>query len=135
MAAGMLFAAGSAIHLVDHLRRGQTSVSEGLYWLGNLGLVLQVATVTLIFVQHRLAPIAAASAGFPLAIGFTAAHWLPSWSTLSDPLWEIDSWTWFSYVASTTEIAGALAVALVGLSLLRHDGLVDAVRPHPDIAQ
>lgn len=121
--AGWLFAVGSLIHIVDHLRRGQGSVSEGLYWLGNLGLVLQVATITLVFTHHRLAPIAAVSAGFPLAIGFTGAHWLPEWSTLSDPLWEIQSWSWFSYTASTAEILGALAVAIVGLQILRRDGL------------
>ena len=125
--AGWLFAVGSLIHIVDHLRRGQGSVSEGLYWLGNLGLVLQVATITLVFTRHRLAPIAAVSAGFPLAIGFAGAHWLPEWSALSDPLWEIESWTWFSYTASTAEIVGALAVAVVGLQILRRDGLESVV--------
>lgn len=125
--AGWVFAVGSLIHIVDHLRRGQGSVSEGLYWLGNLGLVLQVATITLILTRHRTAPLAAVSAGFPLAFGFAAAHWLPEWSALSDPVWEIASWTWFSYVASTTEIAGALAIASVGLQILRRDGMQSTV--------
>lgn len=122
-AAGVLFAAGSAVHTLDHLRRGQGSVSEGLYWAGNLALVVQVVVITLVLTRHRLAPVAAAAAGIPLAVGFFAAHWLPEWSTLSDPLWEIDSWAWLSYLASTLEIVGALAVGLAGLAVVRERGL------------
>jgi hypothetical protein len=121
--AALLFAAGSAVHLVDHLRRGQGSVTEELYWAGNLALVVQVAVVTLIFARHRIAPLAAAAGGFPLAVGFLAAHWLPEWSPLSDPVWEIDSWRWLSYMASTLEIAGALAVGAAGLAIVRRRGL------------
>ncbi len=73
--------------------------------------------------------MAAVSAGFPLALGFTAAHWLPEWSSLSDPLWQIESSTLFSYVASTAEILGALAVAVAGVAIIRRDGLESAVRP------
>ncbi|HKE72427.1 MAG TPA: hypothetical protein VKB57_02360 [Acidimicrobiales bacterium] len=122
-AAGILFAVGSAVHTFDHLRRGQGSVTEALYWTGNLALVLQAVVITLVLTRHRLAPLAAAAAGLPLALGFFAAHWLPQWSALSDPLWEIHSWTWFSAIASTLEIAGALAVGLAGLSIVRARGL------------
>lgn len=122
-AAGVLFAVGSAVHTLDHLRRGQGSVSEGLYWAGNLALVVQVAVITLVLTRHRLAPVAAAAAGIPLAIGFFAAHWLPEWSALSDPVWEISSLPWFSYFASTLEIAGALAVGLAGMAVVRERGL------------
>jgi hypothetical protein len=121
--AGVLFAVGSAIHTFDHLRRGQGSVTESLYWTGNLALVLQVVVITLVLTRHRLAPLAAAAAGFPLALGFFAAHWLPHWSALSDPLWEIDSWAWFSAFASTAEIVGALAVGAAGLAIVRRRGL------------
>ena len=121
--AGIVFAAGSAVHLVDHLRRGQTSVSEELYWAGNLALVLQVVTITLVLTRHRYGPLAAAAAGFPLAIGFFAAHWLPEWSALSDPAWEIDSLTWFSYLASTLEILGALGIGIAGVAVIRQRGL------------
>ena len=119
--AGGVFALGSAVHTFDHLRRGQGSVTEELYWVGNLALVLQAVVITLVLTRHRWAPLAAVAAGFPLALGFTAAHWLPEWSVLSDPLSEIDSW--FSYVASTLEIAGALAVGVAGASVLRTGGL------------
>ena len=121
--AGYLFAAGSAVHLVDHLRRGQASVSEELYWAGNLALIVQVAAITFVLTRHRLAPVAAVAAGFPLAAGFLAAHWLPEWSALSDPAWQIESWAWFSYLASSLEILGALAVGLAGLAVVRHHGL------------
>ena len=131
VAAGWLFAAGSAIHAFDHLRRGQGSVTDELYWVGNLALVLQVVVITLVLTRHRLAPLAAASAGFPLALGFFAAHWLPEWSALSDPLWEIGSWTWFSYIASTSEIVGALAVGLAGLAVIQQEGLTSVVRSEP----
>ena len=119
VAAGVLFAVGSAVHTLDHLRRGQGSVTEALYWTGNLALVLQVVVVTLILTRHRLAPLAAVAAGFPLAVGFFAAHWLPGWGPLSDPLWETGSWSWLSYAASTLEIAGALAVGFAGLAVER----------------
>jgi hypothetical protein len=132
LAAGWLFALGSAVHIVDHLRRGQGSVTDELQWVGTLALVLQAVVVTLLLTRHRLAPLLAVAAGFPLALGFFAAHWLPEWSALSDPAWQIDSWRWFSYVASTTEIVGALAIAVAGLGVVRDRGLASfAVTPQP----
>jgi hypothetical protein len=129
--AGIVFAAGSLIHLFDHLRRGQGSVTEGLYWAGNLALILQVVIVTLILVRHRLAPLLAAVGGFALGIGFLAAHWVPEWSDLSDPVWEIRSWSALSYVASALEIVGALAVGVCGLAIVRRDGLASFAAPRP----
>jgi hypothetical protein len=132
LAAGWLFALGSAVHIVDHLRRGQGSVTDELQWVGTLALVLQAVVVTLLLTRHRQAPLLAVAAGFPLALGFFAAHWLPEWSALSDPAWQIDSWRWFSYVASTTEIVGALAIAVAGLGVVRDRGLASfAVTPKP----
>jgi hypothetical protein len=115
--AGLAFGAGSAIHVADHLRRGQGSVSELLFTLGNSALVLQVVTVTLIVVGHRTAPRMAAVVGPTLAIGFTAAHWLPRWSPASDPVWEITSLPWLSVIASIVEIAGAVAIGWAGASI------------------
>lgn len=120
---GWLFAGGSAIHVVDHLRRGQGSVTEELYWLGTTALVMQVVLVVLAVTRHRLAPLVAVAIGYPLALGFLAAHWLPEWSALSDPVSEIDSWAWLSVVASIAEIAGGLAVATAGLVMVRRQGL------------
>ena len=118
--AGWLFAFGSAVHLADHLRRGQGSVTDELYLAGNLALIVQVAVITLVLVRHEVAPLAAAIFGPFLALGFFVAHWLPEWSALSDPVWEIGDVA--SYVASGLEIAGALAVGLTGLAVLRASG-------------
>lgn len=121
--AGVMFAFGSAVHLLDHLRRGQGSVTDTLYWAGNLALILQVAVITLVLTRHRVAPLAAAAAGFPLALGFLSAHWLPEWSALSDPVWEISSLPALSYAASALEVLGALAVGVAGLVIVRREGL------------
>jgi hypothetical protein len=116
--AGWVFAAGSAIHVADHLRRGSDSISETLSRLGNVALVIQVVTVTLVLTRHHLAPMFATVAGFALAAGFAAAHWLPEWSSLSDPVWEIDSLGGLSLFASGLEIAGALAIGIAGARCL-----------------
>ena len=121
--AGAVFAVGSAIHITDHLRRGQGSISETLYVLGNVALVLQVVAVVLIFVDHRQAPLVAAGAGPALAVGFTAAHWLPDWGPISDPVWEIDSAPWFSAFASAAEVIGAIAIGYAGIRIVRRNGL------------
>jgi hypothetical protein len=131
-AAGLLFAVGSAIHIADHLRRGQGSVTDTLNVAGTLALVLQVVVVTLIFTRHRLAPLVAAAVGPSLALGFIAAHWLPHWSALSDPLWDMTSaWPALSYLASTVEIAGAVAVGLAGWSIVRREGLASYATSRP----
>lgn len=119
--AGWVFAAGSALHLFDHLRRGQDSVTEELYWAGNLALVLQVIVITLAVTRHPKAAVVAAPAGFALALAFLAAHWLPEWSSLSDPFIEGDTAV-FSWFASAAEIAGALAVGLVAWPIARRAG-------------
>jgi hypothetical protein len=119
--AGIAFAIGSALHAFDHLRRGQGSISDALYVVGNVGVVVQVVTIVLILTRHQIAAAVSVAAGFTLAIGFIAAHWLPHWSSISDPVWKIHSATWFSYVASTAEIIGAFAVGFAGLAIVRED--------------
>jgi hypothetical protein len=127
--AGYLFLVGSTVHIFDHLRRGQGSVTEQLYWAGNVALVVQVVVITLILTRHRAAPVVATAGGFGLAIGFAAAHWLPTWSSLSDSF--LDSSTpVFSLVASAMEILGALAVGITGLAILRARGYA-AMPPAP----
>lgn len=122
-AAGLLFAVGSLIHMVDHLRRGQGSITDSLLWAGNFALVVQVTVITLIMTSHRTAPVAAVAGGLPLALGFLAAHWVPEWSALSDPVWEIESLPALSVLASSLEIAGALAIGIVGAKIVRQHGL------------
>jgi hypothetical protein len=134
-AAAWVFAGGSAVHTVDHLRRGQGSVTDELYWAGNLALVVQVVVITLVLTRHRVGPLAATAAGLPLAAGFLAAHWLPEWSALSDPVWQIDDAAWFSYLASTLEIAGALAIGAAGLAVVRQRGLAAFAAERSEIAR
>lgn len=124
--AGWVFAIGSGIHVLDHLRRGLGSISEPLYWLGNAALVVQVVIIVLLLRRHPSGPRGAAIVGFPLAVGFFAVHWLPEWSVLSDPIWQIASWTWFSWLASTAEILGALLIGGIGLAVWRRDTVADA---------
>ena len=129
--AAIAFGVGSAVHIADHLRRGQGSVTELLYVLGNVALVLQVSTVVLILVRHRLAPLIGMVVGAQLAIGFFAAHWLPHWSSMSDPVWQVHSARWFSYLASTAEIAGAVAVSITGAAIVRARGLASFAATSP----
>jgi hypothetical protein len=119
-AAGVGLAIGGGVHVIDHLRRGQGSVSETLYVLGNLSLVLEVVAITLVLVRHHVAPAVATAAGFSLAVGFAAAHWLPHWSPLSDPIWEVESLVGLSVVASGAEIVAALALAITGLAVWKN---------------
>ena len=120
VAAGYLFMLGSAIHIFDHLRRGQGSVSDALNALGTVGVVVQVAVITLILTRHQLAPLISAAAGFSLALGFTAAHWLPKFSSLSDSFVDHRPAA-FSIVASAAEIVGAIAVGVTGLRAYWHE--------------
>ena len=117
--AAIVFAAGSAIHVADHLRRGQGSTNDTLLALGNVALVLQVLVVTLVLVGHPSAPCVAAVLGPALAIGFTAAHWLPHWGEASDPVWQVESWRWVTVIASLAEILGAIALGVSGSLVLR----------------
>ncbi|MDJ0769331.1 MAG: hypothetical protein QNJ12_11075 [Ilumatobacter sp.] len=127
--AGWLFGLASAFHVADHLRRGQGSITETLYVLGNAALVLQVVTVVLVVVRHQLGPLFAAIAGPSLAVGFAAAHWLPEWSAMSDPIWEVDTLRWMSVAASGSEIVAAAAIGVLGTLVLRSRGLESVVAP------
>jgi hypothetical protein len=67
---------------------GQGSVSEQVNAVGTLGLVLQVALITLITVGDRRAP-RASMLGFLLAFGFAVVHWVPGLGALGDPIVEL----------------------------------------------
>ena len=57
---------------------------QTVFWAGNFQLVAAVVALVLVFRGHRWAPAAAAMVGLASAVGFTAAHVLPHWSTFSD---------------------------------------------------
>ncbi len=121
--AAVVFAIASALHIADHVRRGEGSTTYFLQTLGSIALVPQAVTITLVLVRHRLAPLVAAATGPALALGFVAAHWLPEWSAMSDPVWEVESLPVLSAAASVGEIAGALLVGAAGIAIVRRRGL------------
>jgi hypothetical protein len=109
------------LHNADHFRRGTSTVSGGLLALGTLGMVLWAIVIVMILRGHRLAPLAAVSAGIPLAIGFVAVHWFPHRSSLSDSFVEGGA-SWMSITASLLEIAGAVAISVAGVAAIRRVG-------------
>jgi hypothetical protein len=115
------FAVAAVLHNGDHFRRGLSSVTAELQVVGWIGIALSAFAIVMVLIGHRWAPIIAVAAGFPLAIGFAAAHWLPHWSALSDPFVDGDAQI-ASIVASLLEIAGALWLGIAGLLVLRREG-------------
>jgi hypothetical protein len=79
--------------------------------------------------RHRAAPLVAMVVGFTAAVGVSASHLLPHWSSLSDSLPDgnVDAWSW---IAVLLEIVGAIALGAAGAYALRHSQ-PDAIRPLP----
>src|SRR4051794_20729685 len=119
--AAVLYAVGLAVHTFDHFRRGLGVVTGEVLWAGNVSTVLGVVAVVLILSRHRLAPLAAAWAGLPIAIGVASVHLLPHWGVLSDPFpgGRANGVSALSWFAVLTEIAGAAVVGVVGVIMLR----------------
>jgi hypothetical protein len=118
--AAIFFAFGFFVHNADHLRRGTDTITTTLFWAGNLAGVISIFTIVVVLMGVRWAPYVAIAAGFPLALGFAAAHVLPEWSALSDSFVD-GSVSAFSWFAAMLEIAGALALGFAGIHALRHD--------------
>jgi hypothetical protein len=121
-ATAVVFLIALLVHAADHLRRGFDVLTPTVFWAGNLQLTLAVIAVVLVFRGHRWAPAAAIAVGFPSAIGFTAAHLLPQWSTFSDsftgahPAPDVTGFSWF---AALFEIGADLAFGFAGVHALR----------------
>ena len=127
--AALVYLGGLALHTADHLRRGLDAVTDQVFWAGNVSTVIGLAAVGLVLSGHRLAPMAAVAAGFPIAIGVSAVHLLPEWSAaLSDSFVE-NTVSWMSWTVVAIEIIGALATGLVGLRLFRGSGHSTASTP------
>ncbi|KQY39650.1 hypothetical protein ASD42_10330 [Nocardia sp. Root136] len=118
-----IFAVALLVHGADHLRRGMDATSALVNALGTLQLLFALFTVFLVFRGHSAAPRAAVFIGFASAFGFTIVHVLPDWfGPLSDSFVNAppsSSVTGFSWFAALFEIAADLAIALVGLRVLR----------------
>jgi hypothetical protein len=80
----VVFAVAVAVHGADHARRGLDVVTTQVTWAGSIQFLLAVIALVLAYRRHPWAPLAAIAIGFSSAIGFTAAHVLPHWSSFSD---------------------------------------------------
>ena len=119
--AGWCFTAAVLFHNGDHVRRGADAVGDDVFWAGSLSILLEVGVVALVFLGHRLAPLAAATTGFSLAAGYVLVHLLPGRSWLSDPLFSGGAEV-VSQLAASLEIVAALALGTAGLVALRQRG-------------
>jgi hypothetical protein len=118
----VFYALGLALHTADHFRRGTDVVTNQVLWAGNVSTLVGVGTVVLVLMGHRLAPMAAALTGLPVAIGVAAVHLLPEWSAFSDafPGAHGTGVTALSWTVVLIEIAGAAAMGTIGLSIVRN---------------
>ena len=97
-----IFAAALGLHAADHLRRGMNVVPHAVMVAGMVQIVAAAITVVLVVTGSRWAPYAAVAIGFASAVGFTAAHLLPTWGAFSDsfinaaPAARVKAW--FSWV-------------------------------------
>ena len=116
--AALLFLFGFVVHTADHARRSLFVVTEQVVGAGTFVSMLTAATITLLATRHRLDALAAAGAGFSIALGVTATHLLPRWSAMSDPLpgGDVDAFTW---IAVLLEVFGALALGIAGVVAVR----------------
>lgn len=127
----IFFTVAVLLHNSDHARRGGDSVSTDLFVVGSSAILLEVAIVVLVLQRHRLAPLAAAAAGFSLAAGYVLAHLLPPREWISDALFSGGA-SQLSQTAAILEIAAALTLGTAGVvALRRRGGLASASRNHP----
>jgi hypothetical protein len=126
--AAAIYAAGLTFHTVDHLRRGVDVISREVFWGGMVLTTVSVIAIALVVTRHHRAPLVAAVVGFTAAIGVSAAHLLPHWSSLSDSLPDgnVDALSW---AAVLVEIAGAIAFGAAGLYALRRESHAEDAAP------
>ena len=122
--AGIVFAIALVVHGADHFRRGMDVLTPTVFWAGNVQIALSLVTLVLIFRRHRLAPAFAAVLGFASAIGFTAAHVLPHWSSFSDSFTgahHAPHVTGFSWFAAAFEIGAGLYLGIAAVVTMRRE--------------
>lgn len=119
------FAIGLTSHGIDHAIRGFDVVSTQVSWAGNFQVVTALITLALVIVGNRWGPVAAILIGAGSAIGFSAAHLLPTWSAFSDsyvtpaPGAGVTAYSW---VTAVLEIGTAAVFAVAGARALRRRG-------------
>jgi hypothetical protein len=120
------FAVAVIVHNFDHVRRGADGINLDVFWAGTLSLVVEVGVVVLVLMRHRWAPLAAAVIGLSLAAGYTFVHFTPDHGWLSDSL--LSTSHAVSIVAASLEAITALWLGIVGVQIVRRDGLAAAAR-------
>ncbi|HET7483234.1 MAG TPA: hypothetical protein VFK89_10275 [Actinomycetota bacterium] len=122
--AALIYFVGIVVHTADHFRRGTDVITSQVLWLGYLGFAAAAVAFVLILMRHPLAPLVSTVVGFSVALGVSAVHLLPHWSSFSDafPGAHGTGVTGVSYAVVLLEIAGALALGITGLRALRDQG-------------
>jgi hypothetical protein len=122
MNAALLYGTGLVLHTADHIRRGLGVLTPEVFWLGGVSTIVGVVTIVLVFARHPRAPLIAAIMGFQVALGTSAVHLLPHWSSFSDALPGARGTgvTAFSFVVVNIEIVGAFLLGIAGANLLFH---------------
>jgi hypothetical protein len=118
--AAILYGVGLVLHLADHMRRGTDVLTGEVNLLGTISTVAGVIVIGLVMTRHRLAPVAAIALGFPVAIGVAMVHLIPHWSDFSDAFpGSTTGVNGLSWTVVLIEIAGAFALGLAGLAMVR----------------
>lgn len=116
------FVVAVAIHDADHAYRGLEVQSDAVQAAGTVQAVAGLLAVGLVFLRHPRAAIAALLVGFGSALGFSAAHLLPSWGAFSDSYVTPAAGagvTWFSWLTAVLEIGADLVFGWAGLQAWR----------------
>ena len=119
--AAAFFAVALAVDTADHLRRGMDVVPLAVFTAGMIQGVAAVIAVVLVFRGSRWAAHAAILVGFASAVGFTAAHLLPTWGAFSDSFIHaapVEAVTWFSWVTAILEIFGDVLFGATWVAVL-----------------
>jgi Na+/proline symporter len=119
----VVFLVAVAVHGADHMRRGMDVVTTQVMWAGAIQFLLAVITVVLVFRRHPWAPLAAIVIGFASAIGFTAVHLLPHWSSFSDSFTGsrvAPNVTVLSWATALFEIGADFALGWAGVRVYRN---------------
>ena len=131
--AAAFFTVAVLLHGADHARRGVDTIGREIFWLGVAAMVLEVGVVVLACQRHRLAPLAAAVAGFSLTAGYVAVHFLPARSWASDSLTSGVDVSPLSWGAASLEVVAATVLGIVGAVVLRRRGGLTSAAARPKV--
>jgi hypothetical protein len=119
----VVFLVAVTVHGADHVRRGMDVVTTPVMWAGGIQYLLAVIAVVLVYRRLPWAPLAAIAIGFSSAIGFSAAHLLPHWSSFSDSFTGsrvAPNVTVLSWATALFEIGADFALGWAGVRVYRN---------------